>query len=43
MAFNPTDIIQEIHEEFDELVEFVILDAQEHTANQVERRIFRQL
>lgn len=43
MAFNPTDIVQEIHEEFDELVEFVILDAQDSAADQVERRIFQQL
>lgn len=43
MAFNPTDIVQELHEEFDELVEFVILDAQEHTADQVERRVFGQI
>jgi hypothetical protein len=43
MAFNPIEIVQEVHDQFDELLDFVIMDAQEITANQVERHIFRQL
>lgn len=43
MAFNPIGIVQEVRNEFDELLDFVIMDTQESTADQVERHIFRQL
>lgn len=43
MTFNPIEIVQEVRDEFDELLDFVIMDTQESTANQVERHIFRQL
>lgn len=43
MTFNPIEIVQEVRDEFDELLDFVMIDAQEITANQVERHIFRQL
>ncbi|MCP5096078.1 MAG: ISKra4 family transposase [Chloroflexi bacterium] len=43
MTFNPIAIVQEVRDEFDELLNFVMIDAQEITANQVERHIFRQL
>lgn len=43
MAFNPIEIVQEVREEFDELLDFIMIDAQEITANQVEQHVFRQL
>jgi hypothetical protein len=43
MAFNPIEIVQEVRQEFDELLDFVIMDTETSTADQVERHIFRQL
>ena len=35
--------LQEIRDEFDELIDFVIIDAEEMSAHQVERHVFRQV